>query len=53
MKASTRVEPLLAQIADPELLAEIGEELLVCATETEFVERVEAIIESKALPPGH
>ena len=52
-KASTRVEPLLAQIADPALLAEIGEGLLVCATETEFVARVEAIIESKALPPGH
>ena len=53
VKASTRVETLLAQIADPELLAEIGEELLVCATETEFVARVEAIMESKAPPPGH
>lgn len=53
VKASTRVEPLLAQIADPALLAEIGEGLLVCATETEFVARVEAIIESKAPPPGH
>ena len=52
-KASARVEPLLAQIADPALLVEIGEGLLVCATETELVARVEAIIESKALPSGH
>ena len=51
--ASVRVVPLLAQIADPELLAEVGEGLLVCATETEFVARVEAVIESKAPPPGH
>ena len=43
-KASTRVEPLLAQIADPALLAEIGEGLLVCATETEFVARVEGSV---------
>ncbi len=52
-KASARVVALLAQIADPELLAEVGEGLLVCATETELVARVEAVIESKALPPGH
>ena len=52
-KASARVGPLLAQIADPELLAEIGEGLLVCATEAELVARVEAVIESKAPPPGH
>ena len=52
-KASVRVAALLAQIADPALLAEIGEELLVCATETEFVARVEAVIESKAPPSGH
>ena len=52
-KASTRVGPLLAQIADPALLAEIGEGLLVCATEAEFVARVEAVIESKVLRPGH
>ena len=51
--ASARVGPLLAQIADPALLAEIGEGLLVCATEAEFVARVEAVIESKGLPPGH
>ena len=53
VKASARVVALLAQIADPELLAEVGEGLLVCATETELVARVEAVIESKALPPGH
>ena len=52
-KASARVGPLLAQIADPALLAEVGEGLLVCATEAEFVARVEAAIESKVLPPGH
>ena len=51
--ASARVVALLAQIAGPELLAEIGEGLLVCATETELVARVEAVIESKAPPPGH
>ena len=52
-KASARVGPLLAQIADPALLAEVGEGLLVCATEAELVAWVEAVIESKALPPGH
>ena len=52
-KASARIEPLLAQIANPELLAEVGEGLLVCATETELVARVEAVIESKAPPSGH
>ena len=52
-EASARVEPLLARIAAPGLLAEVGEGLLVCATETELVARVEAVIESKALPPGH
>ena len=52
-KASARVGPLLARIAAPGLLAEVGEGLLVCATEAEFVARVEAVIESKASPPGH
>ena len=52
-KALARIEPLLAQIANPELLAEVGEGLLVCATETELMARVEAVIESKAQPPGH
>ena len=52
-EASVRVGPLLAQIADPALLAEIGEGLLVCATEAELVARVESVIESKALPFGH
>ena len=50
---STRVGPLLARITDPELLAEVGEELLVCSTEAELVARIEAVIESKAPPPGH
>ena len=52
-EASARVGPLLARIAAPGLLAEVGEGLLVCATEAEFVARVEAVIESKASPPGH
>ena len=52
-KASARLAPLLARIVDPERLAEVGEGLLVCATEAELVARVEAVIESKAPPPGH
>ena len=52
-KASARVVPLLAQIADPELFAEIGEGLLRCATEAELVARIEAVIESTAPPHGH
>ena len=52
-KASARLAPLLARIADPERLAEIGEGLLVYATEAELVARVEAVIASKAPPPGH
>lgn len=52
-KASARVGPLLARIADPGLLVDVGEGLLVCATEAEFVACVEAVIESKASPPGH
>ena len=51
--ASERVAPLLARIADPALLAEAGDGLLVCATDTELVVRTEALIESKAPSPGH
>ena len=50
---SERIAPLLARIADPALLAEAGDGLLVCATDTEFVARTEALIGSKAPSPGY
>ena len=41
--ASARVGPVLARIADPELLAEVADGLLASATETELVARIEAV----------
>ena len=41
--ASVRVRPVLARIADPGLLAEVADGLLVSATETELVVRIEAV----------
>ena len=49
--AAQRVGPLLDRVAAPALLAEVGDALLVCATETELVARVEAVIASMASPP--
>ena len=46
--AAQRVGPLLDRVAAPALLAEVGDALLVCATETELVARVEAVIASMA-----
>ena len=57
--AAQRVGPLLDRVADPALLAEVGDALLVSATETELVERVEAVIASMTQsadtdpPSGH
>ena len=44
--AAQRVGPLLDGIADPALLAEVGDALLVSAVETELVARIEAVIAS-------
>ncbi len=44
--ASERIEPLLARVVDAALLVEIGDVLLVSGTETELVERVEAVVAS-------
>ena len=41
--ASARVGPVLARIADPELLAEVADGLLASATEPELVARIEAV----------
>ena len=46
--AAQRVGPLLDRIADPALLAEVGDALLVSAVETELVARIEAVIASMA-----
>ena len=40
--------PLLDRVADPALLAEVGDALLVSATETELVARLKAVIASMA-----
>ena len=50
--ASARVEPLLARVGDAALLVEIGDVLLVSGTETELVERVEAVLASEAQSSG-
>ena len=50
--ASQRVEPLLGRIADPTMLAEVGDVLLVSATEAQLVARIEAIPASEAPSPG-
>ena len=50
--ASARVEPLLARVADAALLVEIGDVLLVSGTETELVERVDAVLASEAPSSG-
>ena len=42
--AAQRVSPLLDRVTDPALLAEVGDALLVSATETELVARIEAVI---------
>ena len=52
-EASARVMALLARIAEPARLVEVGEGLLVCATEEDLVARVETVIESKAQPPDN
>ena len=49
--AAQRVGPLLARVAEPALLAEVGDALLVSGAETELVERVEAVIASMAPSP--
>ena len=50
--ASKRVESLLARVVDAALLVEVGGVLLVAGTETELVERVEAVLGSEALSSG-
>ena len=50
--ASQRVGPLLDRASEPTLLAEVGDALLVSATEAEFVARVEAVVASKAHSPN-
>ena len=50
--ASVRVGPLLARVVDAALLVEIGDVLLVSGTETELVERVEAVLASEAPSSG-
>ena len=47
-RAAQRVGPLLNRVTDPALLAEVGDALLVSATETELVARIEAVIASMA-----
>ena len=42
--AAQRVSPRLDRVTDPALLAEVGDALLVSATETELVARIEAVI---------
>ena len=49
--AAQRVGPLLDRIAEPALLAEVGDALLVSGAETELVERVEAVIASMTPAP--
>ena len=46
--ASQWAGPLLDRIAEPALLAEVGDALLVSATEAELVTRIEAVIASMA-----
>ena len=48
--AAQRVGPLLDRVAESALLAEVGDVLLVSATETELVARIEAVIASMAPP---
>ena len=49
--ASARVGPVLARIADPELLAEVADGLLASATETELVARIEAVATATSAGP--
>ena len=49
--ASARVGPVLARIADPELLAEVADGLLASATETELVARIEAVAAATSAGP--
>ena len=49
--ASARVGPVLARIADPELLVEVADGLLASATETELVARIEAVAAATSAGP--
>ena len=51
-QASARAEPLLARIADPERLAEVGEWLLACEHGDELLDRVAGLCAASAAGDG-